>query len=328
MTRDGASKSLTNRIIFEKTKINVHSVFCGFFINSCLTHICLRISYLVGIKTKIMANFKTKKSNSQLCYSDFGKGKPVLLIHGWPLSGKSWECQVSSLVEAGFRVITYDRRGFGKSGITYDGYDYSSLAEDLHELINHLDLKKVTLVGFSMGGGEVIRYLTNYGEANIDKIALISSIIPLVAQKDDNPNGVPKKVLDGILKAVETDRLHFLKGFHKAFYNVTSKEQAVSQEQLDFDWSIASHASPIATLKCAESWATTDFRKELATVSVKTLIVHGNKDQTVPIETSGDQATSMIKNNVYRIIENGPHGLNVTHADELNKILIDFLNSN
>ena len=272
-----------------------------------------------------MTHFKTKKNSTQLYYCDYGKGKPVLLIHGWPLSGKSWEFQVSSLVDAGYRVITYDRRGFGQSDSTYEGYDYDSLSEDLHELIVHLDLTNVVLVGFSMGGGEVIRYLTKYGENNIDKIALISSIIPLVGQKEDNPEGVPKKVLKDILNSVKTERLHFLKGFHNAFYNVTKDNQTVPQEQLDFDWSIASQASPIATLKCAESWANTDFRNELAAISLKTLIVHGNKDQTVPIETSGDQAAKMIKNNIYKIIDNGPHGLNVTHAEELNKILIDFI---
>jgi len=263
--------------------------------------------------------------NYSVYYEDLGTGQPVILIHGWPLSGKSWELQVPALLQAGYRVITYDRRGFGKSQPTLDGYDYNSLSDDLLELITQLDLQNVVLVGFSMGGGEVVRYLTNHGSENVDKVALIASIIPLVKQKDDNPDGVPEKDLNDILENLKKDRVTFLEGFHKNFYNYGLLSQSVSQAQLNYDWSISSHASPIATIKSAESWANTDFRFELQNVTVPTLIVHGDDDQIVPIKTAGEQAAKGIVNNEYHVISGAPHGLNVTHADELNKILIDFL---
>lgn len=263
--------------------------------------------------------------NYSVYYEDLGTGQPVILIHGWPLSGKSWELQVPALLQAGYRVITYDRRGFGKSQPTLDGYDYNSLSDDLLELITQLDLQNVVLVGFSMGGGEVVRYLTNHGSENVDKVALIASIIPLVKQKDDNPDGVPEKDLNDILENLKKDRVTFLEGFHKNFYNYGLLSQSVSQAQLNYDWSISSHASPIATIKSAESWANTDFRFELQNVTVPTLIVHGDDDQIVPIKTAGEQAAKGIVNNEYHVIPGAPHGLNVTHADELNKILIDFL---
>jgi non-heme chloroperoxidase len=264
--------------------------------------------------------------NYSIYYEDFGQGQPIILIHGWPLSGKSWELQVSALLNAGYRVITYDRRGFGKSQPSLDGYDYNGLTDDLLEIITQLDLQNVVLVGFSMGGGEVVRFLTNHGSENIDKVALISSIIPLVKQKQDNPNGVPESDLNEILDNLKKDRVTFLEGFHKNFYNYALLSQSVSQAQLNYDWSIASQASPIATIKCAESWANTDFRPELKNVTVPTLIVHGDDDKIVPIATAGELAAKGIANNQYYVIAGAPHGLNVTHADELNQILINFLN--
>ncbi|KNB60708.1 alpha/beta fold hydrolase [Chryseobacterium sp. Hurlbut01] len=271
---------------------------------------------------------KQNEKNYQLYYEDFGHGQPIILIHGWPLSGKSWEAQVPVLLELGYRVISYDRRGFGKSSPTADGYDYDRLTADLHELITELELKNVILFGFSMGGGEVVRYLTNYGSENIDKVALISSIIPIVKQKEDNPNGVPQDDLNEIMENLKKNRVTFLETFHKNFYNYGLLSQTVSQAQLDYDWSIASCASPIATIKCAESWANTDFRPELSNVNVKTLIVHGDDDQIVPIDTAGRQAAEGISNNEFVVIEGAPHGLNVTHADQLNSILANFLTTN
>lgn len=268
---------------------------------------------------------KQNDKSFEIYYEDFGSGQPIILIHGWPLSGKSWELQIPVLLDLGYRIITYDRKGFGKSLPTLDGYDYDSLAADLHELISQLQLKNVILFGFSMGGGEVVRYLTNYGSENIDKVALISSIIPLVQQKEDNPHGVPPEDLAEIMKNLKQDRVSFLETFHKNFYNYGLLTQTVSQKQLDFDWNIASCASPIATIKCAESWANTDFRPELANVTVKTLIVHGNSDQIVPIETAGKQAAQGIPDNHFMIVEGAPHGLNVTHAEILNEIITKFL---
>ncbi|MBF8457322.1 alpha/beta hydrolase [Kaistella sp. G5-32] len=273
-----------------------------------------------------MPYIQSKNDKSQqFYYEEFGSGQPIILIHGWPLSSKSWELQIPVLVETGFRVIAYDRKGFGKSSVSSTGYDYDGLTADLHEIITELELKNVILFGFSMGGGEVVRYLTKYGSENIDKVALISSIIPIVKQTDDNPAGVPEKDLMGILQQVKKDRVTFLAGFHKNFYNFGLLKHSVSEQQLHYDWSISSHASPLATIKTAESWAGTDFRPELKNVTVKTLIVHGDADQIVPIETAGKQAAEGISKNVFKIIKDAPHGLNVTHADELNKILVDFL---
>jgi len=271
---------------------------------------------------------KQENKNFELYYEDFGTGQPIILIHGWPLSGKSWELQIPALLELGYRVITYDRRGFGNSAPTLDGYDYNVLTADLHELISQLELKNVILFGFSMGGGEVVRYLTNYGTENVDKIALISSIIPVVKQKEDNPDGVPEADLNEIMENLKKDRVTFLETFHKNFYNYGLLSQTVSQAQLNYDWSISSCASPIATIKCAESWANTDFRPELQNVTVKTLIVHGDADKVVPIETAGKQAAQGIPDNQYIVIEGAPHGLNVTHADKLNNVFVQFLTAN
>ncbi|NJC25270.1 alpha/beta fold hydrolase [Neolewinella antarctica] len=258
-------------------------------------------------------------------YEDYGSGKPVILIHGWPLSLRAWEPQIPALVEAGHRVISYSRRGFGVSSAPWSGYDYTTLASDLRALILKLDLQDVTLVGFSMGGGEVVRYFTEYGADRISKAALISSIIPLVLKKDDNPDGVPQSELDGIMTALKTDRVGFLKTFVKNFYNYKLLNHDVSEGQLEYDWSIAAYASPRATLETAKSWGTTDFRSECKNVTVPTLIVHGTSDNIVPKATAGDQAAELIPNNTYKTIDGAPHGLNVTHKDELNKILIDFL---
>ena len=266
------------------------------------------------------------KEQVDIFYEDYGSGQPVILIHGWPLSRKSWEQQVWKIVEEGFRCISYDRRGFGTSSSPWDAYDYSSLASDLNAIIEELELKDAIIVGFSMGGGEVVRYLTDYGPSRIAKAALISSIIPLVKQKPDNPSGVPEDALEGIIDALQKDRVGFLKEFSKGFYNFEeTKGERISQAQLDYDFTIASFASPSATIQAALAWMHTDFRPELENVTVPTLIVHGDADATVPIETSAKQAHDGIKYSTLEVIEGAPHGLNVTHPDELNEILISFL---
>ena len=273
--------------------------------------------------------FLTNETDTELVdiyFKDYGSGQPVILIHGWPLSHQAWEQQIWAVVEAGYRCIAYDRRGFGNSDAPWDGYDYSTLASDVHEIIEQLDLEDVILVGFSMGGGEVVRYCTDYGTDTLSKVALVSSIIPLVAQKDDNPNGVPQKDLDGIIKALQEDRVGFLKDFHKNFYNYEDHKDTISEAQLHYDWSIASHASPRATIQAAKSWAETDFRPELKNVTVPCLIVHGDADNIVPKATSADKAAEGIPNNRYEVLSNGPHGLNLTHKHELNTLLIDFFN--
>jgi len=268
----------------------------------------------------------TKETPVDIFYEDYGKGQPVILIHGWPLSRKSWEQQVWKIVEAGYRCISYDRRGFGISSSPWNGYDYSSMTSDLNEIIDQLKLEDAIIVGFSMGGGEVVRYFTDYGSDKISKAVLISSIIPLVKQKDDNPAGVPEKDLDNIITSLQNDRPGFLKEFSKGFYNYDDNKDRVSQGVLDYDFIVASHASPQATIESAKAWMNTDFRPELKNVDKPTLIVHGAADNTVPIATSAELAAKHIVNNQYEIIDGAPHGLNITHAEELNKILIDFLN--
>lgn len=265
----------------------------------------------------------TPEQDIDIYFEDHGYGQPVILIHGWPLSHRMWEQQVWKIVESGYRCITYDRRGFGDSDAPWGGYDYSSLASDLHVLIEQLELQDVILVGFSMGGGEVVRYCTDHGSGKLSKVALVSSIIPLVAQKEDNPNGVPKDSLDGIMDSLETDRVGFLKGFVSNFYNA-DEHDIISDAQLDYDWTIASWASPRATIQAAKAWAETDFRDELKNVDVPTLVVHGDADEIVPIETSAQQAAEGIADTTYEVIEGGPHGLHLTHREILNERLINF----
>ncbi|QCR22538.1 alpha/beta fold hydrolase [Pontibacter sp. SGAir0037] len=263
--------------------------------------------------------------NVYLNYQDYGDGQPVILIHGWPLSHKMWENQVQAIVDAGFRCIAYDRRGFGDSDRPWLNYDYTSLAQDLRTLIEQLNLRDCVLVGFSMGGGEVVRYLSMFGNDRVAKAVLVSSIIPIVKKTNDNPNGVPEEKLNEIMEALKTKRVTFLAEFGKQFYNYSDNKDTVSEEQLKYDWGIASGASPRATIETAKAWANTDFRSELRNVNVPTLIVHGDADQIVPIETSSEQSSKAIRNNRYVKIEGAPHGLFLTHKEKLNSALLDFL---
>lgn len=262
--------------------------------------------------------------NIYLNYQDYGQGQPVILIHGWPLSHKMWEHQVKAITDAGFRCIAYDRRGFGDSDRPWLNYDYTSLARDLGTLIEQLNLRDCILVGFSMGGGEVVRYLSMFGSERIAKAVLISSIIPLVKKTADNPNGVPEEKLDEIMESLETNRVTFLGEFGKMFYNYSDNKDTVSEEVLHYDWANASAASPHATIETAKAWANTDFRPELRNVTVPTLIIHGDADQIVPIETSSEQSSKEIRENKYVVIKDGPHGLFVTHKEKVNSLLLDF----
>lgn len=266
-----------------------------------------------------------KEENVYINYQDSGEGQPVILIHGWPLSHRMWEHQVQAIVDAGFRCIAYDRRGFGDSDRPWNNYDFDSLALDLRTLIEQLDLRDCILVGFSMGGGEVVRYLSRFGDERIAKAVLISSIIPLVKKTDDNPNGVPEEKLHEIMDSLQNNRVAFLAEFSKQFYNYADNKGTVSEQHLQYDWSIASAASPRGTVETAKAWANTDFRQELRNVRVPTLIVHGDADQIVPIETSSEQSSKEIRNNKYVVIKDGPHGLFLTHKEELNSLLINFL---
>lgn len=260
-----------------------------------------------------------------LYYEDHGAGKPVVLIHGWPLSGRSWEKQVLALLAAGYRVITYDRRGFGDSSKPTSGYNYDTFSGDLHKLVTKLDLRDAVLVGFSMGGGEVARYLGTYGSERIRKAAFLASIPPFLLKTPDNPGGVDGSVFDGIKAGIAADRLAFLSAFFADFYNVdVFGGKRVSDQAVQFSWNVAAGASPKGTLDCVSAWLT-DFRKDLAHFAVPTLIVHGDADRILPIDVTGKRTHEIIKGSRLVVIEGGPHGLNWTHAEQVNRELLDFL---
>lgn len=265
--------------------------------------------------------------NVKLYVKDYGQGKPVILIHGWPLSNEMWEYQIDTLVQNNFRVIAYDRRGFGKSSHPWDGYDYDTLADDLRAIIEQLNLEEAALVGFSMGGGEVVRYFSRHGGKGVSKAVLISSVTPFQLQTDSNPNGVPQEKYDGMAEQIKADRIGFLDSFGKTFFGVSFISKPISTPLLDYYRMLCSFASPRATLECAKSFSSTDFRGEMASVNVPTLIIHGDEDKTVPIEISSEVATKLIPDNKFIIYEGAPHGLFYIEKDKLNSDLIEFLNS-
>jgi pimeloyl-ACP methyl ester carboxylesterase len=268
---------------------------------------------------------KENSGDIHLYYEDHGAGKPVVLIHGWPLSGQSWEKQTTVLLAAGHRVITYDRRGFGLSDKPAFGYDYDTLAADLHQLITKLDLRDVTLAGFSMGGGEVARYLGKYGSERVKKAAFIAAIPPFLLKTPDNRLGVDAEVFEGIKQALAADRLGFLAKFLANFYNVdVLGGKLISDHVVQSSWNIASGASPKGTLDCVSAWLT-DFRKDLAAITVPTLVVHGDADRIVPLAASAKRTHEAVKGSRLVVLEGAPHGLNWTHADQLNRALLDFL---
>jgi pimeloyl-ACP methyl ester carboxylesterase len=258
-------------------------------------------------------------------YEDSGKGLPVVFIHGWPLSGSMWEYQVTQLPQQGLRCITYDRRGFGKSDRPFSGYDYNTLAGDLKAVLDELDLHKVTLVGFSMGGGEIAKYFSLYGGGRVAKVVLISAVVPYMLQTASNPDGVPQEAFDKMLKAITDDRPTFLEAFNKDFYGTLLLNQPVSDAYLANALTQALNASPVATIECARSFSSTDFRQDILKINVPTLIIHGDKDKTVPIKATAEQAVEIIKGAVLKVYEGAPHGLWFTEKDKLNQDLIDFI---
>lgn len=265
--------------------------------------------------------------NVKLYVKDYGKGKPVILIHGWPLSNEMWEYQIDFLVQNNYRVIAYDRRGFGKSSQPWDGYDYDTLTDDLKEIIDQLQLENVTLVGFSMGGGEVVRYFSRYGGKGVTKAALISSIIPFLLKTDNNPDGHPREKSESTAAAIKEDRIGFVDNFGKTFFGINIINKPLSNPLLEYYRMLCSFASPRATLKCAEAFSFTDFRDELHSVNVPTLIIHGNDDKIVPIELTSKKASEIITDNTFIIYDGAPHGLFYTDKDKLNADLLTFLNS-
>ena len=260
-----------------------------------------------------------------LYYEDLGAGKPVVLIHGWPLSGASWEKQVSALLAAGHRVITYDRRGFGQSGKPATGYDYDTFTLDLHKLVTKLDLRHVALVGFSMGGGEVARYLGRYGSERVSKAVFISSVPPFLLKTADNPEGVDGSVFEGIRKAIAADRPAFLSAFLADFYNVDLLGgKRISDQVVQYSWNVAVGASAKGTLDCVPAWGT-DFRKDLPRIDVPTLVIHGDADRILPIAATGIRTHKAVKGAHLVVVGDGPHGLIWTHAENVNHELVEFL---
>jgi len=268
---------------------------------------------------------KENSGNIDLYYEDHGSGKPVVLIHGYPLSGASWEKQLPVLLDAGHRVITYDRRGFGKSSQPATGYNYDTFAEDLHKLVTQLELRDFALVGFSMGGGEVARYLGKYGSKGVSKAVIIGGIPPFLLKTPDNPEGVDGTVFEGIQKAVAADRYAFFTGFFKNFYNTdVLLGQRVSEQAVQASWNLAAGASATASLACVPTWHE-DFRKDVAAIDVPTLVIHGDADRIVPITASGLRTAKLIKGSRLSVIKGGPHCISWTHADEVNSELLNFL---
>ncbi|WP_369053020.1 alpha/beta fold hydrolase [Kineococcus terrestris] len=261
-----------------------------------------------------------------LHYTDHGTGRPVVLIHGWPLSSRSWEKQEPVLVENGYRVVTYDRRGFGQSSQPWDGYDYDTFAADLRALLEHLDLRDAVLVGFSMGGGEVVRYLSRYGTDRVGAAVLAAAVPPYLRKTDDNPDGgLDDATIEEFRAGVTGDRIAFLEGFTKKFFNTGLVRKPISEESRLYHRALAEWASPRATLQCVTAFGTTDFRADVAAVTVPTLVVHGDADAVVPFEVSGKRSHEAIPGSRLVVVEGAPHGLNATHAEEFNTALLDFL---
>jgi len=268
---------------------------------------------------------KENSADIDLYYEDHGTGMPVVLIHGWPLSGTSWERQVPALLEAGYRVITYDRRGFGNSSKPTSGYDYDTLTSDLHKLLTKLDLRDTALVGFSMGGGEVARYLGAYGSERVSKAVFMAAVPPFLLKTPDNPAGVDGTVFDGIKRAIAADRLAYLSQFLAAFYNVDILGgKKVSDEVVRLSWNVAAGASPVGTLACVKEWLT-DFREDLKRIDAPTLVVHGDADRILPLTATGQRTPEFVKGSRLVVVAGGPHGLNWTHAEDVNRELLAFL---
>ena len=261
----------------------------------------------------------------EIYYEDHGTGQPVVLIHGYPLSGRAWDKQIPVLLDAGYRVITYDRRGFGKSSQPASGYDYDTFAADLNTLLEHLDLRDAVLAGHSMGTGEVTRYLSSYGSARVAKGVLVSPIPPYLLQAPDNPDGVPGSLFDGFAHAARADTPAWMKGFLDNFYNIdTLRGTLISDQAWQASWNLAVTASAIAAVACIGTW-TTDFRDDLPKIDVPILVLQGDADQVLPLDKTGKRLPGLISDVQLVVVEGGPHAIPWTHASQVNTALLDFL---
>src|SRR5215472_5178701 len=268
---------------------------------------------------------RENSADIEIHYEDQGAGQPVVLIHGYPVSGRAWDKQVPALLAAGYQVITYDRRGFGRSSQPAVGYDYDTFAADLHALLEHLDLRDAVLAGHSMGTGEVTRYLAGYGSARVARGVLISPIPPYLLQTADNPDGVPQSLFDGFAAAATADTPAWMKGFLDNFYNMDSLGGTlVSYQAWQASWNLGVTASAIAAVACIGTWAT-DFRADLPKIDVPVLVLQGDADQVLPLDKTGKRLPGLIRNVQLTVIEGGPHAIPWTHAAQVNTALTDFL---
>lgn len=270
-------------------------------------------------------NRKSANENIRIFYEDLGENNPVVFVHGWPLTHAMWEYQITPMREAGFRCIAYDRRGFGQSEQSLKNYSYDFLADDLKCLLDELNLQDVTLVGFSMGGGEVVRYCSKYNCERVSKIILVSSVVPYMLKTEDNPDGVALEQIQEFDNSIRQDRVAFLQEFGKHFYGANFINRPVSQAILDWTFSLAATASQKATLACMQSFSQTDFKSELASIKIPALIIHGDADKTVPVKATSEKAASLISGSIYKIYEGAPHGLFITDKERLTNDIASFV---
>jgi non-heme chloroperoxidase len=256
-----------------------------------------------------------------------GAGTPIILIHGFPLSHEAFDLQFDELKNAGLRPIAYDRRGFGRSEITDDNYDYDSLADDLHRLIREMGLSNCVLLGFSMGGGEVARYVTRHGEGNLSGLIFAAAVTPYLARTPDNPEGpLDAKTAQEKLAALQADRDSYFNAFVKKFYDVNGKV-VVDQSEIDKSVAICHQSDPVAAVECMKAFSTTDFRSDLKVIRLPTLVIHGDSDAVVPFKGSGERTHEMVAHSKLEIITGGPHGMNVSHHQQFNLAILDFVQS-
>ena len=272
-------------------------------------------------------HYVTTQDNTKLYVKDWGTGRPVIMLHGWPLSSDSWDDQAMAIADAGYRSIAYDRRGFGRSSQPWNGYDYDTLADDLAAVIEHTGAPDVVLAGFSMGGGEVARYMSRHAGKSVAKAVLVSSVVPFMLKTDSNPHGTEQSTFDEMTVGMKADRAKFFAGFFKDFYGVSLMSHPVSEPLMEASRNVAMQASLKATLACAGAFATTDFRPDLAHFKVPTLIIHGTDDKIVPIDAAGRAAAKGITGATLLEYDGAPHGLFATHKDQLTKDLLDFIGS-
>jgi non-heme chloroperoxidase len=267
----------------------------------------------------------TAAPTTELYYEDRGQGRAIVLVHGWPLSGAMWESQVNALVDAGFRCVTYDRRGFGRSGRPVGGYDYDTFASDLNDVITALDLNSFALAGFSMGGGEVARYIGKYGTERVSKAVLVSAVPPFLLKTADNPDGVDAAVFNGMIDGIKKDRINFLAGFLLQFFNRDPGSSTPTDDVLAYSKAIAWGASAVGTQQCITAFGTTDFRADLARFDLPTLVIHGDQDRIVPFEVSGKRSAALVKGARLEVIRGAPHGLTATHGERVTELLAGFM---